>query len=212
MHLLLLTPSLVLRGRRPGGADCRVAPPLPVRRWVLVVAMLPLLALSACSPRAPEPDVTSVPRGLQSPFADEGAAVDRAAVRAVLVDTLSAAEDQLSRSADGRPLHSAAARSARLRDREAPALAARDLAASAYFGESEAPFRSARFVATDWQGVVVRGDHAKAYVFGHSRYRYWDGTGRAGSAAQFKALLIRRSTAPNGWIVVALRAAQRDQG
>lgn len=184
-----------------------------VRSWVLTVALVPALGLAACSAAAtPRIDVTRLPRDVQTPFTDAGPAPARAAVRASLVDALTAEEDQLARTEQGEPMSSPAARSARLQRVESKTRATQDLLAPAYLTAADTPFRSSHFTVTAWQGVAVQGDRAKAYVLGQHTYAYWNGTTRGEPEFQYKALLRRAARAPHGWILIAYKAASNEEG
>jgi hypothetical protein len=184
-----------------------------MRAWLLAGGLIAALALSSCArPPSPAVDVTQGPKGVQSSFSDSGSSIDQAAVRASLVDALTAQEDQLARTDQGAPRQSSSARSARLTTVESARLAQSDLEAMTYLTASDIPFRSARFRVTNWQGVAVHGDKAKAYALGHNTYRHWDRSSSSDAELQYKALLTRDPHAPHGWILTTYRAASNDQG
>lgn len=214
-------PLETLDTRRQGDTQIARAGALPslvatlgrMKTWALAGALIPVLALSSCALLpAPTIDVSQVPKDVQSPFADTGPKKDRSAVRASLVDALSAQEDQLARTEQGAPRQSTSARDARLRSVESASMATSDLAAMAYLTATDTPFRSSQFNVTTWQGVAVRGDYAKAYVLGNNTYLGWDGSTRTGATWQYKALLKRDPHAANGWILTESDAASNEQG
>lgn len=175
------------------------------------LTLMPLLALTSCA-AAPQVDLTTVPKAVQSPLTDDGAPAQRAAVRTALIAALGAQEDQLSRTASGAPRSTPVERRTRLDAVETDALADSDLRAMDSITDSDIPFRSATFSATRWQGVVVEGDRAKAYVLGHVVEHRWDGTEHAYPEFQYKALLRRSDAAPHGWRLTLVRAASDEQG
>jgi hypothetical protein len=181
---------------------------------VSLQATVAALLLAGCSAAAPSLNtVESLPLEQSDPvpaLQDSGSARDVADVKRTVQHALTIDLYVFDVTASGAPRLTAAQRT-RLIDSVSTGTERDRLQDALRKQLGKPPFRTGgHFVVEQWQGVQVVGNHARAYVTGHSAYTpSADSSQRSDDSAQYQLLLLRSH---KSWYVSAQRATSFDQG